>query len=100
MWFAAGLLIGAVLLALGYYACRKGARVKWYEIVMGIAGAVLLILAIHDFFAFQSEYEPQAAWVFLTVVGIPGILLILLAGFLVWLRYRKGGINPRVESNT
>lgn len=100
MWFAAGLIIGAVLLALGYYAHSKGARVKWYEIVMGITGAVLLLLAIHDFFAFQSEYEPQAAWVFFTAVGIPGILLILLAGFLVLLRYRKIGTNPQVESNT
>ncbi|MBN1369083.1 MAG: dehalogenase [Dehalococcoidaceae bacterium] len=94
MWFVAGLLIGCGLLALGYYARSKGAGVKWYEIVMGVTGVILLLVAIHDFFAFRAEYEPQAGWVFLCVIGIPGILLILLAGFLVWFRYRKNSVGP------
>ena len=93
MWFLAGLLLGAGVLALALWSRARKIVVRWYEWFIGVLGLLLLLWTVHDFFASMAEYNEIAAWTFLWMLGGPAIILLVIAGLLPWLRrqsLRKG----------
>jgi hypothetical protein len=89
MWFAAGLLIGACVIVLAVWVDNRKIQVNWYVWLLGLLGILLIVWAIHDFFASMAEYNEIAAWTLLWLLGIPGIILLVLSGLLPWLHYRR-----------
>jgi hypothetical protein len=89
MWFAAGLLISAGVIALAFWWNSRRIRVNWYVWLMGAVGILLLAWAVHDYYASMAEYNEIAAWTLLWLLGLPGLLLLILFGVLPWLQRRR-----------
>lgn len=89
-WVFGGLIIGSGLLALVLWLRSKSVSVKWYEWLIGAIGLLVLLFGIQNFGAAFVEFEPTAAWMFLLVVGLPGLILLAVAYQLVWRRHRAG----------
>ena len=84
MWLLSGLLLGIGLVALVLWLRSRGIDVAWYAWLLAVLGIVLLIFTLQNYFASVAEYEPTAPGMFLLVFGIPAVVLLLLAVFLVW----------------
>ena len=91
MWFIFGLIIGAGSLALIFWLLKQKIVVKWYEWLIGVFGVGLLLLMIQNIIGSVREMEPIAAWHFLWMIGLPAVILLTLAWWLPWRRYRKTG---------
>jgi len=89
MWFIAGIIIGTVGVGLAYYLSKNKVEVWWYETVLAIAGTGLVVLGVHDFLASFFEYETRAAWTFLAIFTLPGTVMLAVAAYLAWARFRK-----------
>jgi len=89
MWFIAGIIIGTAGVGLAYFLSKNKVSVRWYEAVLGIVGVGLVVLGIHDFLASISEYEARAAWTFLAIFTLTGTVMLAMAAYLPWARYRK-----------
>ena len=89
MVFILGLLIGAALVALAVWLQRVGVVVKWYSWLLGCLGFVLALLAFNEFFTSMAEHDERAGRVLLLIVGIPGLILLGLAVFLVWWHWHR-----------
>ena len=89
MWFVAGLVLGAGIVALVLWLRARRIAVSWYEWLMGTLGLLLLLWTVHDFFASMAEYNEIAAWTFLWMLGGPALILLALALFLPWRRHRR-----------
>ena len=89
MWFLIGLITSAILFTLAFWLHSKRISVRWYEWLIGATGLLLLLFTIQNFSASFAEYEPQAAWTFLWVFGLPAFFLLTLACFLPWRRHRR-----------
>ncbi|AII61466.1 hypothetical protein [Dehalococcoides mccartyi] len=86
-------LIGAVV-AIGIYEFvkwlrRNGIKAIWYEWLMGAVGLVLLLLGIQHFFGAMSELFYFAAWMGLTIIGVPALILMLVAWQLIARRAKQ-----------
>ncbi|AMU87249.1 hypothetical protein [Dehalococcoides mccartyi] len=86
-------LIGAVV-AIGIYEFvkwlrRNGIKATWYEWLMGAVGLVLLLLGIQHFFGAMSELFYFAAWMGLTIIGVPALILMLVAWQLIARRAKQ-----------
>ena len=89
MQFFIGLILGAALLALIIWLHRNHIIVKWYEWFMGGLGFLLLLWAVHDFFASMAEYNEHAARTLLWMLGTPAVVLLAIAFFLPFWRHIK-----------
>ncbi len=85
-WFLFGLVLGACVLALLRWKAAKNIRMTWYEWVMGIAALVLILLVIQHFIGSLAEEETRAAWMGVLFLGIPAVILGVLAVRLPWQR--------------
>jgi uncharacterized membrane protein len=85
-WLILGLLMGA---GIYWMATQKKFKVTWYEWVLAILGAMLLLFAIQNFSASQFELEPRAGSIMLWMFGLPGLVLMALAAVLCWMHSRK-----------
>lgn len=98
MWLLMGIALGAGLLFLVVWLRGRGIRPAWYEWVLGLLGIALLLFAYQNYQASVAELQPNAPGKFLLVFGLPGFILLILAVFLVWLRYflanKKGKDAP------
>ncbi len=88
-WLIVGLMLGAGFFALAVYLRSHKILVKWYEWLIGAIGLLLLLFAIQNMFAAFIEFETRPGWTFLWAIGIPGIILIILAWQLVRIRQRR-----------
>ena len=86
MIFILGMVTGAALMALAFWLQRSGIVIKWYEWLLSALGFILLVWAVNDFFASMSEHNETAARVLLVMLGVPALILLALAVFLVWWR--------------
>jgi hypothetical protein len=89
MLFILGLIVGAGLMALAFWLQRSAVIVKWYEWLLGGLGFILGVWAVNDFFASMAEHNEGQGRFLLVTLGVPAILLLGLAIFLVWRRTTK-----------
>ncbi len=94
MWLAIGLLAGAGIIALWLWLRLKGVKVAWYAWLIAIIGVLLVFFAIENARASLTEFENAAAWNSLLIFGLPGLLLVILSGLLVWIRARRQTHRP------
>jgi len=88
MWLVVALVIGFALAALIAWMRSKGIKLTWYEWLIGVVGFILVLFAVQNFFEVRDEFNPTAANNFLLFVGLPGLVLIILAWQLA-IRHKK-----------
>nr|BEL01520.1 hypothetical protein DMOBY_13730 [Dehalococcoides mccartyi] len=86
-------LIGAFI-AVGLYALTgwlhsHNIKVIWYEWLIGILGLGLLLLAVQHLFGAMSELFFYAAWMGFAIIGIPALILLVVAWQLVARRVKQ-----------
>ncbi len=79
MWLAIALVVGFGIAFLFTWMRSKGFTMRWYEWLIGVLGLLLVLFAAQNFFAVNDEFNQTAANNFLMFVGIPGIILMVLA---------------------
>jgi len=82
-----GLALGSGLIFLIVWLRGRGIKLAWYEWLVGILGITTLLFTIQNYQASVAELEPTAPGMFLVVFGIPAVILLALAVFLVWFRH-------------
>jgi protein-S-isoprenylcysteine O-methyltransferase Ste14 len=87
-WLIMGIVLGVGVFALINWLNKKNIAVRWYEWLIAFVGLVIFLFAFQNFFAAFDEWEPQAAWKFILVLGLPGLAIIAAAWQLVVSRYR------------
>ena len=86
LWLILGLLIGAVVY---WLVTQHKFKFAWYEWVLAVLGVILILFAIQNYSASQFELEPRAANIMLWMFGLPGLILLVIAGGLAWWQSRK-----------
>ncbi len=86
MLFYIGLLLGLGLLALVLWLRSRRVAIAWYAWLLAALGLALLIFSLQNYLAATADQEPASPGLFLLVFGLPGLILFLLAGGLVWWR--------------
>lgn len=86
-YFIPFMLIG-VLVAVAVYAAinwlrSRNIKVDWYEWLIGIVGLILLLIAVQHYFGASSELFSFAAWTGLAIIGVPAIILLVVAWQLI-----------------
>ena len=84
MWLLMGITLSAGILLLALWLRSRGVSISWYEWLLGVLAVILLLFTLQNYQASIAENEPFAPAMFLLVFGIPGLLLLLIAAFLVW----------------
>jgi len=67
---------------------KKSNLLRWYEWLIGISGYLLALVALQNWAASLQEVEPRAAWILLMIIGIPALILLVIAWMLPYLRLR------------
>lgn len=88
-WFIFGLLLGAAILAFVLWVRSRKIKVTWYEWLMGSLALLLILLIIQNLFGSYAEFEPTAAWMGVLFMGIPAVILAVLAVRLPWQRHTR-----------
>lgn len=82
-WFLMAAIAIGLLIALGMFLSKKGKVTKWYDwVIIGIA-LLMGFFAVQNYFGSISEFEEEAASMFLVIVGIPALLLLGVAAALI-----------------
>ena len=81
-WFIIGIIVGAGGLALIQRTRRPDVPTTWYGWVLGVLAAIAGLLAIEGFVGSFAELEPTAAWMTLLTLGLPAVILGVLAWYL------------------
>jgi hypothetical protein len=87
--FLIGMLVGMAVLALVGFIRYKRIDVRWYELIIGLAGFGLLLFTVQNALAASQEYWETTPFVFLWVFGTPSLLLLAVSVLLPWLRIRR-----------
>lgn len=87
MTFIVALIVGAGVAVLAMWMRGSGVATKWYDWVIGIIGLAFLLFAMQNFFASGIEGESDAASNYLLIVGLPSLVLLVVAGSLIWRRH-------------
>ncbi len=94
MWFLAGLLAGIAVVLLLFRLRRSKVAIKWYEWLLGAAGALITAFGFQNIFSASGE-PSSVAWTFFLVFALPGIILVLVAvSFPSW-RYLSAKYSKR-----
>lgn len=88
--FIVGLILGVAILAFVLWVRSRKIKVTWYEWLMGSLALLLILLILQNFFASYAEFEPTAAWMGVLFMGIPALILAVLAVRLPWQRHGRG----------
>lgn len=83
MWLIVGVLIGAVAV---YLAQSRQLRLGALDWVLFALAIVFVLLGLANYSGSMQEREPLAATVLLASFGIPGLILLAIAGVRVWRR--------------
>lgn len=78
-WFLFGIVLGAGILAVVLTVRARKISVRWYEWLMGLAALILALLILQNFVGSYAEHEPRAAWMGVLFMGIPCVILGILA---------------------
>ena len=82
MWFLVALILGAVIGGLLLWMRSRGMNLTWYEWVIGVIGLLMVLFGVQNYFGSVAEVELSAAPMYLLVVALPGLVLLVVAGFL------------------
>ncbi|XUX00919.1 MAG: dehalogenase [Dehalogenimonas sp.] len=82
-WFLISAVSIGLLAVLGIFLRSKGKVTKWYDWAIITVGLLLGLFALQNYFGSVSEWENQAATMFLTFMGIPALILFAVAGVLI-----------------
>lgn len=86
-YFITLVLVGIVFAAFIYgvfsWMRSKDIKPNWYEWLIGTAGFALFILSVQHLFGAMEELFPYAAWMGFAIMGIPALILMLIAWQLV-----------------
>jgi hypothetical protein len=83
LWLILGIVIGAVVV---FLANNRQVKLAWPDWVLLALAVVFLLLAIANYSGSMEEREPLAASVLLASFGVPGLVLMAIAGVRVWRR--------------
>ncbi|KSV16178.1 dehalogenase [Dehalococcoides mccartyi] len=89
MWATISLLIGLGFARFIQYLKVKAINIKWYEWIIGISGLLLILFCIQNSIAGFAEREPKSAWMFMVIIGLPGLILLGVARSLVTARQKR-----------
>lgn len=89
MWLVGALILGFALTALIFWMRSKGIKMSWYEWLIGIVGLLLVLFAFQNFVEVRAEFNNAAANNFLLFVGLPGLILMVVAWQLTARRQRS-----------
>ena len=79
MWLIVALALGFSITALVFWMRSKGIKMTWYEWLIGIVGLLLVLFAAQNFIEVSAELNSTAASRFLLYVGLPGLILMVVA---------------------
>ncbi|WP_041330372.1 hypothetical protein [Dehalococcoides mccartyi] len=79
IWMLIGIALGVGFTALINMLNKRGISVRFYEWLIGIAGLVLFLFTIQNFYTAFQEFYTKAAWMFLLVTGIPAVILLAIS---------------------
>ena len=82
MWFLAALILGAVIGGLILWMRSRNMSLTWYEWVIGVIGLLMVLFGVQNYFGSVAEVEISAAPMYLLVIALPGLVLLVVAGFL------------------
>lgn len=88
-YFFGGAIVVGGLVWLVLWLRSRNISVTWYEWLIGAIGLLLLIFSIQNIFAAYAEFETTAPSRFLLLFGLPGLIIMAIAGQLVWRRNRS-----------
>ncbi|ACZ62473.1 dehalogenase [Dehalococcoides mccartyi] len=84
-----GAVIAAALFGITSWLRNRNLKVSWYEWLIGGIGFALLLLAVQHFFGALEELFPFAALMGLAIIGIPALILMVIAWQLVARRAKQ-----------
>ena len=91
MWIIIGIIIGIGLLGLMQWLRNRNIVVSWYEWLIAAVGLFLLLFAVQNFAAALSELESAAAWKYILYMGVPSLILLVVAYVLIQRRQSSAG---------
>lgn len=77
--FVAGLIVGAGLTWLGVLAMNSGRSLGWYHWLIAAAGVLVTASGVELYLRLRAERELKAAGMALSFLGVPGLVLLVLA---------------------
>ncbi len=83
-----GILIGALLV---FMANNRHIKLGWLDWTLVAVAMVFFVLAIANYTGSMEELEPRAAGFLLASFGIPGLILVAIAGIRVWRKQTQQG---------
>jgi len=89
IWIIFGAAFSVAMVALVLWLRRNNVSVTWYEWLIGIAGVLLFVFTIQNTWGSLYELESTAAMWMWIVTGLPAIIMMIVAGSLVWRRSRS-----------
>ena len=81
IWFFYGMIVGAAGMKLIDRVRDTPMKVDWYVWVVAACALFLGTLALQHFSASYKELERRAAWVGLASLGVPAIMLAIVAAW-------------------
>ena len=78
-WFLYAFIIGAGVTGLALWVNARNVAVSWYVWLMGALALFLATLTVQHFFASLREMEPTAARRGVLIMGIPALILAVVA---------------------
>ena len=88
MWMAIAVALTVGTIWLVQWLRRSGKRTTWYDWLIAVIGLMLFIFTVQNFYGCFMETEPQAAWMFALVTGLPSLVLLAIPALQVWRRNR------------
>lgn len=85
-WLVVGIIIGFCCNWLMNYARKNNLAVKWYDRLLVVIGLIMLVLGIQNLRGSLAEYEPKAGIFSIVMFGVPAVILIGVAFYLVYSR--------------
>jgi hypothetical protein len=74
-WYLFGLASGGTIIYLILNLKQKDIKMKWYEWVLGILTVSIAALMVENFVHSLAEMQVKAAWMGVSFMGVPAILL-------------------------
>ena len=87
-WLIIGILIGALFV---FLANNRQIKLGWLDWLLLVIAMVFFVLAIANYTGSMEELEPRAAGFLLASFGIPGLILVAIAGLRVWRKQTQQG---------
>ncbi len=93
MWLVIGLVLGTGLVLSLMWLRSHGVKTAWYQWLIAAAGLLLIAFSIENARTSLAEFERVAAQRSILIFGLPGLVLVILAGLLIWLRARPRSVR-------